>query len=162
MVSQFADFPLRETLLFVEKSNSFGFFKGIHLETNKVLGESWQLVDVVCLNDPSGNGDVFEELAGGHSAPSSDEAVAASFAWCHYDCLQKAVSTDGFCQRLNRFIGDGLSERGPVHVYLVDPNILFHKAPRGGALTITKFVRLGKRQVSGFSPHSPLSEEIKT
>lgn len=162
MVSQFADFPLRETLFFVEKSNSFGFLKRIHLQPNEILGECWQLVDAICVNDPRWDRDVVEELAGGESPPPSDETIAAAFSWCHHDCLQQAVGENGFCQRLYRLVGHGLTERGTVHVYLVKPYVLFHKSPGGGALTITKFVRLGKPM---FSPQSPLSSypnQIKT
>ena len=128
MVREGAYLALREVLFFTKYSHGFRFFERIHLQPHEVLGQSRYFVYVFRLDDASRDRRVFEELAGGQSSASGDQSPAATVPCGHYDSLKQAVLSDAFGELVYALLGDVLPEGCPVHVDLVEPDILFHRA----------------------------------
>lgn len=156
MIGEFADLPLRQTLLLVQESHGLSFLDWIHLKADKVFREGWQLVDVERLHYARWDGDVFQDAASREATASRNQAVSSSFAWCHDYCLKKAVGADGFSEGLHALISHTLPERGSVHVYLVNPDVLLHRHASNCRLMVATFSRHVKPL---FSPQSPLSSD---
>lgn len=157
MVREGAYLALREVLFFTKYSHGFRFFERIHVQPHEVLGQGRYFVHVFGLVDASRDGRIAEELAGGEPAASGDQTPAAAFAGGDYDSLKQAMLSDAFRELIHALIGDGIAEGGSIHVNLIEPDVLFHRA----GLRWFYFDRVKQESQRcfswWFSPHSPLS-----
>lgn len=161
VVREGAYLALRKVLFFTKYSYGFRFFERVHVQPHEVFGQSRYFVHVFRLDDPSGDRHIAKQFAGGEPASSGNQSPPASVPSGHDDCLQQAVLSDAFGELLYALIGDVFPKCGAIHVDLIEPDVLFHRA----GLRWLHFDRLQPGKQAGslrwFPPQSPLSTKSK-